>query len=72
MCIRDSLKADLSQAAKSAIVWDKELKEYYIRKTMQGKAFGVVLNTVKFKLICRMFAVVKRGTPFVELNTYKS
>ena len=66
------LKADLSQAAKSAIVWDKELKEYYIRKTMQGKAFGVVLNAVKFKLICRMFAVVKRGTPFVELNTYKS
>lgn len=66
------LKADLSQAAKSAIVWDRELKEYYERKTKEGKAFGVVLNAVKFKLVCRMFAVVRRGTPFVELNTYKS
>lgn len=66
------LKADLSQAAKSAIVWDKELKEYYERKIKEGKAFGVVLNAVKFKLVCRMFAVVKRGTPFIELNTYKS
>lgn len=66
------LKADLSQAAKSAIVWDKELKEYYERKIKEGKAFGVVLNAVKFKLVCRMFAVVRRGTPFVELNTYKS
>lgn len=67
-----TLKADLSQAAKSAIVWDKELKEYYERKVKEGKAFGVVLNAVKFKLVCRMFAVVKRGTPFIELKTYKS
>lgn len=66
------LKADLSQAAKSAIVWDKELREYYERKIKEKKAFGVALNAVKFKLVCRMFAVVRRGTPFVELNTYKS
>lgn len=66
------LKADLSQAANSAIVWDKEMKEYYERKRKEGKAYGVVLNAVKFKLVGRMFAVVKRGTPFVELMTYKS
>lgn len=66
------LKADLSQAANSAIVWDKELKEYYERKRKEGKAYGVVLNAVKFKLVCRMFAVVRRGTPFVSLQTYKS
>lgn len=66
------LKADLSQAARSAIVWDKELKEYYERKTKEGKAYGVILNAVKFKLVCRMFAVVRRRTPFVELKTYKS
>lgn len=66
------LKADLSQAAKSAIVWDKELKGYYERKIKEGKAFGVVLNAVKFKLVCRMFAVVRRGTPFLELETYKN
>ncbi len=66
------LKADLSQAANSAIVWDRELKEYYERKRKEGKAYGVVLNAVKFKLVCRMFAVVRRGTPFVALQTYKS
>lgn len=66
------LKADLSQAAKSAVVWDKELKGYYERKTKEGKAYGVVLNAVKFKLVCRMFAVVRRGTPFVELDNYRS
>ena len=65
------LKADLTQAAKSAIVWDQELKAYYERKIKEGKAFGVVLNAVKFKLVCRMFAVVRRGTPFVDLMTYK-
>ncbi|MBO5180939.1 MAG: IS110 family transposase, partial [Paraprevotella sp.] len=63
---------DLSQAANSAIVWDKEIKEYYERKRKEGKAYGVVLNAVKFKLICRMFVVVRRGTPFVPLQTYKS
>lgn len=66
------LKADISQAARSAVVWDKEMKEYYQRKTKEGKAHGVVLNAVKFKLVCRMFAVVRRGTPFVELQTYKN
>ena len=66
------LKADLSQAAKSAIVWDSELKAYYERKTAEGKPFGVVLNAVKFKLVCRMFAVVRRGTPFVDLMTYRN
>lgn len=66
------LKADLSQAAKSAIVWDQEMKAYYERKIKEGKAFGVVLNAVKFKLVCRMFAVVRRGTPFVNLMTYKN
>lgn len=66
------LKADLSQAANSAIVWDREIKEYYERKRKEGKAYGVVLNAVKFKLVCRMFAVVRRGTPFVTLQTYKS
>lgn len=66
------LKADLSQAARSAVVWDKELKTYYERKIKDGKAYGVVLNAVKFKLVCRMFAVVRRGTPFIELQTYKN
>lgn len=66
------LKSDLTMAARSARMHDPQMKEYFERKTAQGKEFGVVLNAIKYKLIQRMFAVVKRGTPFVQLQTYKS
>lgn len=59
------LKQELNQAAKTAIIWDKELSEYAARK-MQSKPYPLVLNNVKFKLILRMFALVKRGELFVE------
>ena len=67
-----SLKADLSMAARSAVAYDNEMKTYYQRKKDEGKHFGVVLNAVKFKLIERMFAVVKRRTPYVDIYKYKS
>jgi transposase len=59
------LKAELSQAAKSAIAHDRELHDYAERK-LKEKAYGVVINNVKFKLILRMFAVVKRGEIYVD------
>ena len=59
------LKQELNQAAKTAIIWDKELAEYAVRK-LQSKPYGLVLNNVKFKLILRMFSLVKRGELFVE------
>lgn len=65
-----TLKSDLSQAAKAAINFDPWMKEYFKRKRLDGKSFGCVLNAVKFKLICRVFAVVKRGTPYVNTMGY--
>jgi transposase len=59
------LKSELTQAAKSAMQWDKEISEYAQRKLKQ-KEWGKVVNIVKFKLILRMFAVVKRGSKYVE------
>ncbi len=59
------LKSELSQAAKSAMQWDKEIREYADRK-LKEKEWGTVVNNVKFKLILRMFAVVKRGTKYVD------
>ena len=59
------LKQELTQAARSAIQWDKEMQEYAARK-MPGKCYNIVLNNVKFKLILRMFAVVKRGEKYVD------
>ena len=59
------LKSELTQAAKSAIAHDKELHAYADRK-LKNKDYGVVVNNVKFKLILRMFSLVKRGEMYVE------
>ena len=61
-----TLKADLTGAVRSCINHDKEIRKYYERKMAEGKAFGIVANAIKFKLLLRMFAVIKRGTPFVR------
>lgn len=59
------LKQELNQAAKAAIEWDKELKVYAENK-LKEKPYKVVLNNVKFKLILRMFSLVKRGEFYVD------
>lgn len=62
------MKANLTNAARSAIVHDPEMRIYYKRKRAEGKEYGTVINAVKFKIITRAFAVIKRGTPFVKLR----
>jgi transposase len=62
------MKANLTNAARSAIVHDPELRIYYKRKREEGKAYGTILNAIKFKLITRVYAVINRGTPFVKLR----
>lgn len=59
------LKQELNQAAKIAIQHDPELRAYAERK-MKNKEYGLVLNNVKFKLILRMFSLVKRSEMYVE------
>ena len=62
------MKADLTNAARSAIVHDNELRIYYKRKREEGKAHGTVMNAIKFKIISRAFAVINRQTPFVKIR----
>lgn len=59
------LKNELNQAAKAAIIHDKELNAYAERK-LKNKAYPLVLNNVKFKLILRMFSLIKRQEMYVE------
>ena len=59
------LKQELNQAAKSAIQYDPELRDYAERK-LKEKQYGIVLNNVKFKLILRMFSLIKRNEMYVE------
>lgn len=58
------MKMLLHMAAMNAITFNDELKTYYQRKVAEGKNPMSVLNAVRFKLICRIFSVVKRNEEY--------
>jgi transposase len=60
------MKTLLDQSAKSAIQYDKELKSFYQRRIAIGKSKKSTINIVRNKILYRMFAVIKRQTPFIE------
>ena len=64
------MKTLLTLASVIAIQCDKELKHYYKKKLAEGKPKMVALNNVRNKILSRAFAVVKRGTPYVELQQF--
>lgn len=64
------MKSLLSMSAISAIQHDPELRIYYKKRVEEGKPKMVVLNIIRNKIVSRIFATVKRGTPFVELNKF--
>jgi len=64
------IKSLLHMAALSAVAFNEELKTYYKRKVQEGKNKMSVLNAIRFKLICRVFSVVKRGELY-QLNYNK-
>ncbi len=59
------LKQELNMAARAAVEHDPEMRTYAERK-LKNKEYGLVLNNVKFKLILRMFSLVKRQEMYVE------
>jgi transposase len=61
------IKTLLNLSASSAIQADPELRAYYQRRVEMGKSKMSTLNIVRNKIVHRIFAVVKRGTPFVPL-----
>jgi transposase len=64
------LKSLLSACAVSAIRHDPEMKVYYNRRTELGKHKMNTINAVRNKLLARVFAVVKRGTPYAPMCQY--
>ena len=67
----NELKTDLTEAARSTIIHNSQMKAYYQRKRAQGKSHGCVMNAIKFKLVCRMFAVIIRQSPYVDFEKYR-
>lgn len=62
-----SIKGILYKGAWTAVQHDPQLKGYYNRKINEGKHKFSVANAVAFKIVLRIFAVVKRDEPFVKL-----
>lgn len=60
------MKTLLDLSAKTAIQYDKELRDFYIRRLEIGKSKMSTINIVRNKILFRMFAVIKRQTPFIE------
>ena len=60
------LKSTLHMAAVSATRYVPEIKKYYERKVGEGKHKMTVINSIRNKLINRVLAVIKRGTPYEE------
>jgi transposase len=62
------IKTLLNLAAFSAIRYNAELKRYYQTRVAEGKAKMCCVNIIRAKLVARMFAIVKRQTPYQELS----
>lgn len=61
-------KTLLNLAATCAVRCDEELKNYYQRKIEEGKNKMSCINAIRAKIVARMFAVVKRQSPFLPLQ----
>ena len=62
------LRRQLYYAAKTAIIFDPELKSYYLRKKSQGKHYNVIMCAVARKILMRVYAVLKQKRLY-ELRT---
>lgn len=64
------MKSLLTMGAISAIRCDQGLKLYYRKRIEEGKPKMSAINIIRNKLIARVFAVIKRGTPYVMIDKY--
>jgi len=64
------LKGLLSNAATCCIQHSPEMKAYYNRRLEIGKNKMSTQNIIRNKIVSRVFAVVNRGTPYVDTMKY--
>ena len=62
------MKSLLSNGANSACRYDPEIRSYYKRKTNEGKDHKLIINAISCKLVNRVFATIKRQTPYVTFK----
>jgi len=64
------LKKLLDLCAKSAIQHNHEMKIYYNKRIEKGKNKMSTINIIRCKLVARIFATIKRETPYVDTFKY--
>lgn len=64
------MKSLLSNAAISSLQYNPEMRLYYEKRVKEGKNKMSVINVIRNKVVARVFAVVKRGTPYVNTLEY--
>lgn len=64
------IKAIINMCAISAIQHNPEMRIYFKKRTLAGKNKMSTVNIIRNKLIARVFAVVRRGTPYVDTLKY--
>lgn len=64
------IKSLFDLCAKSAIQHSPEMRTYYNRRVDEGKNKMSTINIVRNKLLSRIFAVVERQTPYVDIMKY--
>lgn len=64
------LKKLIHMVAICACAYNPEMKSYYKRRVSEGKNKMSTLNVIRNKIISRMFAVVNRGSGYVDLMKY--
>lgn len=62
------LRQQLYFAAKTAIIFDPELKTYYLKKKAEGKHYNCIMIAIARKILMRIWAVLKQKRPY-ELRT---
>jgi transposase len=63
-------KSLLSNCATTALNHNTEMRMYYERRLKEGKNKMSTINILRNKILGRIFAVVQRGTPYVDTFAY--
>lgn len=64
------MKALLTGAVNNSLRSCGEYRQYFDRQIKKGKNEYSVKNVIRNKIVSRAFAVVKRGTPYVNTHAY--
>lgn len=64
------IKSLLTMCAGVAIQYNSEMKLYYEKRVSEGKNKMSTMNIIRNKLVSRIFAVVERDSPYVDVLKY--